>query len=91
MWSTRVTLIIVSMPVKATIKLAEAKDVTVTEEEGKKAMTMMQKFQVYAPHFTGPASPEDSVKDVLSVAEKASVENGDGGSYVSHFGNKQWL
>ncbi|KAF1841920.1 short-chain dehydrogenase [Cucurbitaria berberidis CBS 394.84] len=36
-------------------------------------------------------APDDAVKDVLSVAKKASVANGDGGSYVSHFGNKTWL
>lgn len=42
-------------------------------------------------NFTGAASPESSVKDVISVYEKASVANGDGGSFVSHFGNKTWL
>ncbi|KAH7380059.1 hypothetical protein BKA66DRAFT_132569 [Pyrenochaeta sp. MPI-SDFR-AT-0127] len=61
------------------------------EEKAKGAMGLVQKFQVYAPHFAGAAEPEDAVKDVLNVAEKASVENGDGGSYVSHFGNKQWI
>ncbi|KAF2489315.1 NAD(P)-binding protein [Lophium mytilinum] len=51
----------------------------------------MQKFAEYAPHFKGPATPESSVKDVRSVWEKASIENGDGGAYLSHFGNKQWI
>lgn len=52
---------------------------------------MMPKFADYAPHFTGPLTPTESVNHVMSVINKASVENGDGGSYVSHFGNKQWL
>lgn len=49
------------------------------------------KLQSYAPHWTGPATPEQSVKSVISVYEKASVANGDGGSYVSHLGTKRWL
>ncbi|KAJ4377855.1 hypothetical protein N0V83_000685 [Neocucurbitaria cava] len=60
-------------------------------EDGPGLMAMMEKFQGYAPHFTGPAIPNDAAKDVLNVAQKASVPNGDGGSYVSHLGNKQWI
>jgi hypothetical protein len=52
---------------------------------------MVKAFQVYAPHFTGPITPEESAKAVLSVINKASIESGSGGSFVSHFGNKQWL
>jgi hypothetical protein len=63
----------------------------VTEEEGKKAMALGMKFKQYAPHFNGPSTPESAVKDVILVFEKASVENGDGGAFVSHLGNKQWL
>ena len=57
----------------------------------KKVMGMFGKFQAYAPHFTGPSTPESSVKDMMSVIEKASIAAGDGGSFVSHLGNKQWL
>ena len=49
------------------------------------------KFGRYAPHFKGPISPEESVKAMLGVVERASVDNGYGGAFVSHFGNKQWL
>ena len=52
---------------------------------------MMGKFAKYAPSFKGPISPQESVEKVLAVIEKASVANGDGGSFVSHFGNKQWI
>lgn len=50
----------------------------------------VQKLMGYAPHFTGLASPESAVALVRKVMENASVENGDGGTWVSQFGNKQW-
>ncbi|KAF2622208.1 NAD(P)-binding protein [Macroventuria anomochaeta] len=62
-----------------------------TEEELKGIQAMGAAFATYAPNFTGPISSEESAKAVLSVIKKASVENGDGGSFVSHFGDKQWL
>ncbi|XXG99622.1 hypothetical protein Hte_005963 [Hypoxylon texense] len=51
----------------------------------------LAKFAEYAPNFKGPDTPEASTQAVRSVWEKASVENGDGGAFLSHFGNKQWL
>ncbi|RYP51125.1 hypothetical protein DL768_003472 [Monosporascus sp. mg162] len=63
----------------------------VTQEQLQTLGRMMEKFQQYAPDFKGPTTPELAVKDVISVWEKASVENGDGGTFVSHKGNKQWL
>jgi hypothetical protein len=54
-------------------------------------MAIFGKFNEYEPSFTGESKPEDAIKDVLSVIEKSSVEAGDGGSFVSHFGNKRWL
>jgi hypothetical protein len=63
----------------------------VPEEDVPKLMAMGEKFIKYAPHYTGQASPEEAVKDVLNVIQKSSLENGAGGSYVSHFGTKQWL
>lgn len=49
------------------------------------------KFSAYAPDWKGPATVEDAVEAVLSVMEKSSVENGNGGDMLSHFGNKQWM
>jgi hypothetical protein len=57
----------------------------------KKLMHRAEKFEIYAPGNKGMLEPEDAVKDVLRVAENASLANGDGGAYLSHFGNKQWL
>ncbi|KAF2852435.1 short chain dehydrogenase [Plenodomus tracheiphilus IPT5] len=67
-------------------------DVTIASERVQQQLTaMLGKFQRYAPHFAGLAAPEDAVKDVLSVVEKASIANGDSGAYLSHSGTKQWV
>ncbi|RFU76459.1 hypothetical protein TARUN_5815 [Trichoderma arundinaceum] len=65
------------------------KDATPEQQESLGAM--FQKFITYNPQFKGPATPEAAIKDVISVWEKASIEGGSGGTYVSHHGNKQWL
>jgi hypothetical protein len=64
---------------------------TVTPEETEGLMAFVGKLAAYAPHFKGPISTEESVRALRSVWEKASVENGDGGTFVSHLGNKQWV
>ncbi|PLB49744.1 NAD(P)-binding protein [Aspergillus steynii IBT 23096] len=61
------------------------------EEQMKGLMRMLGSFKEYAPYIEGPATPEESVKDVLYVMDNASVEKGHGGSFLSHHGNKQWL
>lgn len=61
-----------------------------TEEQLKSIQIMGQKFAKYAPHFTGPMSPEESIKAMLAVIEKATPEK-EGGQALSHYGNKQWL
>ncbi|RDW73580.1 hypothetical protein BP6252_07487 [Coleophoma cylindrospora] len=62
-----------------------------SENDRQSVGVLATKFRKYAPHFQGPMTPEASVKHVISVYEKASVANGDGGSFVSHLGTKQWL
>lgn len=52
---------------------------------------IMKKLNAFAPHFTGPGTAEAAIRDVLSVIDRSSVKNGNGGTFVSHFGNKQWL
>ena len=49
------------------------------------------KFAAYAPHFTAPTTPQESVEDMLKLLGKSSIENGNGGTFVSHMGTKQWL
>ncbi|KAJ5823593.1 Short-chain dehydrogenase/reductase SDR [Penicillium robsamsonii] len=60
-------------------------------EDADKVASLVAKFTKYAPHLQRPLTPEESVTAVLSVIDKASVANGDGGAFISHFGNKQWL
>ena len=62
-----------------------------SEEEGLKLQRLMDKMLKFAPDFKGPISTEESVKAVMSVIEKSSIEAGNGGSFVSHHGNKQWI
>jgi len=61
-----------------------------TPEELAKFAPMIEAFQKYSPGFTGPISSQESVEKVLKVAMGATVEK-DGGSFVSHHGNKNWL
>jgi len=58
---------------------------------GEQAQAMGAKFAAYAPHFKAPLTPEESVTAVLGVIAEKSVKNGDGGQFISHLGNKQWL
>jgi NAD(P)-dependent dehydrogenase (short-subunit alcohol dehydrogenase family) len=60
-------------------------------EDADKVAVLVQKFVEYAPHFKAPLTPEESVTAVLSVMNNASIENGDGGAFISHLGTKQWL
>ncbi|KAK6077425.1 short-chain dehydrogenase [Seiridium cupressi] len=62
-----------------------------TEEIKKRLDEMFAIAKKHAPHWEGPITPKASVEAVLSVIEKASVDGGDGGSFVSHYGNKQWV
>ncbi|KAL4797712.1 hypothetical protein BDV19DRAFT_387140 [Aspergillus venezuelensis] len=62
-----------------------------TPEQLQAAMGIIRKFQAYAPNFRGPVSPETAVRRVLGVWERAIVENGDRGAFVSQYGNKTWL
>ncbi|KAI0468862.1 NAD(P)-binding protein [Xylaria cf. heliscus] len=62
-----------------------------TDAQKQRIAEFFQGLQRYAPHFTGPSTTESSVNDILAVIDKSSVENGDGGSFVSHFGTKQWI
>lgn len=57
----------------------------------KDVMALGAKFAVYAPHFKAPIQPKESVDSVLELFTNASIEKGDGGSFISHLGNKQWL
>lgn len=54
-------------------------------------MNFIGKAAAYAPDFKGPASPTDAVRQVRETWEKASIDTGFAGAFVSHHGNKQWV
>ena len=62
-----------------------------TEEDGKLAMALFGKFKEYSPTFQGPAKPEDSVKSVLDLVNKATVDGGYAGVFISHTEGKPYL
>jgi hypothetical protein len=61
-----------------------------TTEQLKKAQRMFGMFLKMKPDLR-PLSPEESVWMCLDVTNKASVEKGDGGRFLSQHGNKEWL
>lgn len=52
---------------------------------------LFQKFSVAAPDFKGPMSPLDSVEQIMNMLDSKSVANGDGGAFISHHGDKNWM
>lgn len=61
------------------------------EKQGKRACEQGVQFATEYPHFKGPQTNEESVGQIMKVVSESSVEGGNGGTFVSHFGNKQWL
>lgn len=45
----------------------------------------------YAPDFNGPAKVDDAARVNIALWKRVSIEDGYGGAFVSHFGNKQWV
>ncbi|KAL4776008.1 hypothetical protein BDW60DRAFT_203853 [Aspergillus nidulans var. acristatus] len=62
-----------------------------TPEQLAEAGKMIQQFATYAPAFKGPISPAESVGFLLDVIERAHVDRGYAGAFLSHYGNKRWL
>ncbi|KAI1128462.1 NAD(P)-binding protein [Nemania abortiva] len=66
--------------------------VNVTEEQSKAVMGLGVKFAEYSPRFKGPVQPAESVRDILVQIDKASLEAGYGGDFISHLGKgEKWL
>jgi len=62
-----------------------------TEKQQKRGYEQFLQFQTEYPHFKGPFTNEESVGHIMKVIENSSVAGGNGGTVVSHFGNRQWL
>ncbi|KAI8960365.1 NAD(P)-binding protein [Daldinia sp. FL1419] len=66
--------------------------VGLTEKQTQRLNEMFAQFAEMEPHFKGPITPEESVRLVMQVIYNASLERGDGGSFVSQHGNRErWL
>lgn len=63
----------------------------VSQEELQVLTEFGGKIAKWAPHWKGPITPQESVEKMRAVIEKASIEGGYAGSFVSHFGDKQWV
>ncbi|KAL8755941.1 MAG: hypothetical protein Q9199_003295 [Rusavskia elegans] len=64
-------------------------DLTPKQTEG--LMKFVGRVQAYAPHFKGPVPVEGAVQTIRSLWERASIETGYAGAFVSQFGNRQWV
>ncbi|RII10869.1 hypothetical protein CUC08_Gglean006870 [Alternaria sp. MG1] len=62
-----------------------------TPDQMQGLMNFMGKISIYAPDFKGATPVEDAIPIIRSTWEKASIEDGYGGAFVSHHGTKQWL
>ncbi|WPG99110.1 Hypothetical protein R9X50_00191900 [Acrodontium crateriforme] len=51
----------------------------------------MSRMATYAPYFKGPVPVDEAIPLLLSLFERASVQTGYAGAFVSQWGNKQWL
>ncbi|KAG1813166.1 uncharacterized protein BJ212DRAFT_1447878 [Suillus subaureus] len=60
-----------------------------TEKELEQFKAMVEKFRKVYPDFTGPITPEASVRMQLEVINRITVN--DTGAFISHKGNKEWL
>ncbi len=52
---------------------------------------MLGKLSTYAPDFKGATPVQEAIPIIRSTWEKASIDGGYGGAFISQFGNKQWL
>ena len=63
--------------------------VVATYEEGEEP-PVIKDLRERMPHWKGPLTPLESAEHCLDVVHRFDAEE-NGGSFVSHFGNQQWL
>lgn len=63
----------------------------VATKDGMMESETVKNLKAAMPHWTGPLKPTESAEMVLNVIYDFSLEKGNGGAFVSHFGTKQWL
>ena len=62
-----------------------------TPKQTEGLMKFVGRAQAYAPHFKGPVPVEGAVQTIRSLWERARIETGYAGAFVSQFGNRQWV
>ncbi|KAJ9635264.1 hypothetical protein H2204_005824 [Knufia peltigerae] len=62
-----------------------------TWDEGQGEPAAVDGLRRLVPTWPGPLTPTESADACLEVIHDFSVEKGNGGSFVSHHGNKEWL
>jgi len=60
-----------------------------TADELERYKVMIGRFREVYHDFTGPITPETSVRMQLDVINRTTVD--DTGAFISHKGNKEWL
>ncbi|ETS80697.1 hypothetical protein PFICI_08226 [Pestalotiopsis fici W106-1] len=50
--------------------------------------TMVTKFKAAIPDFSGASTPEVAMRNLINIWENASIENGDGGAFLSSRGTR---
>ena len=92
MWDTLETVRAYTLrPSKYETFLTDAIVFTVTPKQTEGLMKFVTRAQAYAPHFKGPVPVEAAVQTIRSLWERASIESGYAGAFVSQFGNRQWI
>ncbi|MCJ1334531.1 hypothetical protein MMC10_011243 [Thelotrema lepadinum] len=62
-----------------------------TPEQMEGLKLFMERVQAYAPHFKGAVPVEQAVRTVKALWERASIETGYAGAFVSQSGDRQWM
>jgi hypothetical protein len=60
-------------------------------EDQSRFASLAANFMQFAPDWKGPMTPAESASAVLALAHRASIENGDGGSFVSRHGDRNGM
>jgi len=69
--------------------LVNTRETPLSPEEQAGVQAMIAKFQIASPNWKGPLTPEESVSHMIKVINDVKLE--DTGSFLSHWGNKEWL
>lgn len=61
-----------------------------SEDDLGRFQSLHEKFDKYSPGNVA-FTPEAAAKNVLTAVERSSLENGNGGGFLSHNGTQRWM